>query len=84
VIYMGVVTAEAIADKLVGDGLSGATPVAVVENASRPTMRVLRGQLESLGDLVARNRVKSPAVIIVGEVAREADAHLEDFAEQAA
>jgi uroporphyrin-III C-methyltransferase len=84
VIYMGVVTAEAIADKLVADGLSGATPVAVVENASRPKMRVLRGQLESLGDLVARNRVKSPAVIIVGEVAREADAHLEDFAEQAA
>jgi uroporphyrin-III C-methyltransferase len=44
-------------------------PLAVVENAARPDMRVLRGPLAGLGDLVAREKVKSPALIIIGEVA---------------
>lgn len=69
VIYMGVATSEAIAEKLIADGLSPAMPLAVVENAARPDMRVLRGQLAGLGELVAREKVKSPALIIIGEVA---------------
>lgn len=71
VIYMGLATAEAIADKLIADGLSPAIPVAVIENATRPEMRVLRGPLAGLADLVAANRVKSPAIIVIGEVAAE-------------
>lgn len=71
VIYMGLATAEAIADKLIADGQSPAIPVAVIENATRPEMRVLRGPLAGLADLVAANRVKSPAIIVIGEVAAE-------------
>jgi uroporphyrin-III C-methyltransferase len=71
VIYMGLATAEAIADKLIADGLSPAIPVAVIENATRPAMRVLRSPLAGLADLVARHKVKSPAVIVIGEVAAE-------------
>ena len=85
VIYMGVASAEAIAAKLVADGLAGETPVAVVENASRPAMRVLRGTLGGLGRLVDHENVSSPAVIVVGHVASEAElAHLGKVAEQAA
>lgn len=69
VIYMGVATAEAIAEKLMADGLSPAMPVAVIENATRPTMRVLRAPIAGLPDLVAAKKVKSPAVIVIGEVA---------------
>jgi uroporphyrin-III C-methyltransferase len=69
VIYMGVATSEAIAEKLIADGLAPTMPLAVVENAARPDMRVLRGPLAGLGDLVAREKVKSPALIIIGEVA---------------
>ncbi len=69
VIYMGVATADAIADKLMADGLAPDMPVAVIENASRPQMRVLRAPLAGLGALVASERVKSPAVIVVGSVA---------------
>lgn len=69
VIYMGVATSEAIAEKLIADGLSPAMPIAVVENAARPQMRVLRGALAGLADLVAREKIKSPALIIIGEVA---------------
>lgn len=68
VIYMGVATAEAIADKLIADGLAPDMPVAVIENATRPTMRVLRSSLAGLADLVASERVKSPALIVIGEV----------------
>ena len=71
VIYMGLATADAIAEKLIEDGLSPEMPVAVVENATRPTMRVLRSPLAGLGDLVSRHKVKSPALIIIGEVAAQ-------------
>lgn len=71
VIYMGLATAEAIADKLIADGLAPDMPVAVIENATRPQMRVLRTSLAGLPDLVARKKVKSPAVIVIGEVTAE-------------
>jgi uroporphyrin-III C-methyltransferase len=71
VIYMGVSTAEAIAEKLIGDGLAPDMTVAVIENATRPRMRVLRAPLAGLPALIARHKVKSPAVIVIGEVAGE-------------
>jgi len=81
VIYMGLATAEAISDKLIEDGLAPTMPVAVIENATRPDMRVLRCPLAGLGDLVARHKVKSPALIVIGEVAADpADAPLQTLA----
>lgn len=74
VIYMGLATSHDIAEKLMGDGLSPLTPVAIIEKATRPDQRVLRSLLADLGDLVARAQVASPALIVVGDVVREADA----------
>lgn len=71
VIYMGLATSEAIAEKLIVDGLAPDMPVAVIENATRPQMRVLRASLAGLPDLVVRHKVKSPAVIVIGEVTAE-------------
>jgi uroporphyrin-III C-methyltransferase len=71
VIYMGVATAEAIAEKLMADGLAPQVPVAVIENATRPDMRVLRGPLAALPALISREGVKSPALIVIGEVTAE-------------
>jgi uroporphyrin-III C-methyltransferase len=73
VIYMGVSTAAAISEKLMGDGLAPDMPVAVIENAARPEMRVLRGLLAGLPELVEAQRVKSPALIVIGEVTARAD-----------
>ena len=82
VIYMGLATAAAITDKLIADGLSPEVPVAVIENATRPGMRVLRGVLAGLDTIVSRHRVKSPALIIIGEVAaREHAGQLAHIAE---
>jgi uroporphyrin-III C-methyltransferase len=74
VIYMGVATADDIADKLMADGLSPDTPVVVLENGTRPEQRALRTLLADLGDMVRREDVRSPAVIVVGHVAGLADA----------
>jgi len=74
VIYMGLATAHEIAEKLMRDGLSPHTPIAVIESATRPEQRVLRSLLADLGDLVTRENVKSPGLIVVGDVVVHADA----------
>lgn len=83
VIYMGVKTAPQIAEKLMADGLSPAMPLAVIENAARPEMRVLRSPLAGLPDMVEREHVKSPALIVIGEVAAREDADLAMIAVEA-
>jgi uroporphyrin-III C-methyltransferase len=80
VVYMGVATSEAIAEKLMADGLAPDVPVAVIESATRADMRVLRGPLAGLPSLVAKGRVKSPALIVIGDVAAEPDSELRSLA----
>lgn len=75
VIYMGVASAADIADKLMADGVPGAMPVAVLENGTRPTMRTLRCRLDELGEMVVRDHVVSPALIVVGDVTDETLMH---------
>lgn len=84
VIYMGVATAPQIAEKLMADGLAPDLPVAVIENGARLQMRVLRGVLAGLPDLVAREAVVSPALIVIGEVTAREDAPLSALALEAA
>lgn len=74
VIYMGVANAEAIVEKLIDDGAAPELPVAVLENGTRNNFRALRTLLTDLGDMVRREDVKSPALLVVGEVARYGDA----------
>jgi len=83
VIYMGVKTAPQIAEKLMADGLTPDAPVAVIENAARAEMRVLRASLAALPELVEQQRVRSPALIIIGEVTARNDAAFAQFALEA-
>jgi uroporphyrin-III C-methyltransferase len=83
VIYMGLATAEQIAEKLIADGLSPDTPLAVVENATRPDMRVLRGVLTGLAALVSAEQVQSPALIIIGAVTARQNTQLRALALEA-
>ncbi len=74
VIYMGVATADAISEKLIDDGLSPDTPVAVLENGTRGSARAIRTLLTDLGAMIAREGVKSPALIVVGDVVLRSEA----------
>ena len=74
VIYMGVATADAIADKLIADGVAPDMPVAVLEKGTCPGHRALKTLLADLGAMVGREKVASPAIIVVGEVVAISDA----------
>lgn len=74
VIYMGVATADDIAEKLIADGVSPDTPVAVLERGTRQGARAIRTLLTDLGGMIEREGVKSPAIIIVGDVVLHSDA----------
>ena len=74
VIYMGIATATDIADKLMADGVAPDMPVAVLERGTLDGHRALKTLLADLGPMVAREGVKSPAIIVVGEVVELSDA----------
>lgn len=84
VIYMGIKTSPQIAEKLMADGLAPDMPVAVIENGARPDMRMLRAPLAGLPDLVEREQVVSPALIVIGEVTAREDVAVAALAEEAA
>jgi uroporphyrin-III C-methyltransferase len=72
VIYMGVASAAPIAEKLMADGLAPTMPLAVIENAARPQMRVLRGA-GGAGRSGRPEPCQSPALIVIGEVTARGD-----------
>ncbi len=67
--YMGVNQAGEVARQLLAHGRSPDTPFAIVENGTRPGQRVLTGTLAGLDATIGLQKVVSPSIIIVGEVA---------------
>ncbi len=76
VVYMGVSAAGEIADKLIDVGLGAMTPIAIVENGTRWDQRVVKGELQDAADLIRRHGVAGPALLVIGEVTRAAEAGL--------
>jgi uroporphyrin-III C-methyltransferase/precorrin-2 dehydrogenase/sirohydrochlorin ferrochelatase len=68
-VYMGVAAAAAVQERLLAGGLPPATPVAIVENGTRPGQRVVVTELAALAGTVAALGIRSPATLIVGRVA---------------
>jgi uroporphyrin-III C-methyltransferase/precorrin-2 dehydrogenase/sirohydrochlorin ferrochelatase len=70
-IYMGATEAQSVRDRLLGAGADPGTPVAIIENGTRPDERVSIGRLADLARLaVSHTRGDAgPSLIIVGEVA---------------
>lgn len=71
VVYMGVSAAPAVAARLIAAGRSPATPVLVVENASRADERRVATTLAALGADVAG--LTGPALLMIGEAMALAD-----------
>jgi uroporphyrin-III C-methyltransferase len=69
VVYMGVATAPVLEAGLLA-GLPSSTPVAIVERATLPEQRHVVCRLDALAATIARERLASPAVIVVGDVVR--------------
>jgi uroporphyrin-III C-methyltransferase len=69
VVFMGVGTADVIAARLIAAGRDPVTPVAVVENGTRPNEKAAFGNLGGLPELIQSNGILGPALLIIGEVA---------------
>lgn len=70
VILMGLRPISKIAKALMDGGLSGETPVAVIEWGTLGRQRTLISRLADVAEEVHRRRFKSPSVIVIGEVAQ--------------
>jgi len=68
-LYMGVAGLGTIRARLLAHGRAPRTPVAIVESASRPEQRVTLTSLDELGAGAGSGDIRSPALVIVGEVA---------------
>ena len=68
-VYMGVAGLEGLRDRLIAHGRAASTPFALVENGSRREQRVLNGTLADLPETARSHQVRSPALLILGEVA---------------
>lgn len=68
-IYMGVAGLDRLQEQLLAHGRAPTTPFALVENGSRANQRVITGTLANLPERARAHAVRSPALLILGEVA---------------
>jgi len=69
VVYMGVAQLPGIIARLRAAGAVPGHPVAIIERATLPEQRILRGTLADITALAAAQQVEPPALLIVGDVA---------------
>lgn len=71
VIYMGVAKLADIRTGLLAGGMPGEMPVAMIESASLPQQRECRSRLASMLDDATAFALKSPAILVIGEVVQQ-------------
>jgi uroporphyrinogen III methyltransferase/synthase len=68
VFFMGVKNLPDITQKLIANGKSPDTPVAVVRWGTTPSQKTVTGTLDNITERVQKAGMKAPAIIVVGEV----------------
>jgi uroporphyrin-III C-methyltransferase/precorrin-2 dehydrogenase/sirohydrochlorin ferrochelatase len=68
VMLMAVERIDAIATTLIKHGRPAQTPVAIVQEGTMAAQRVLRATLADVAEAVAREGVRPPAIVVVGDV----------------
>jgi uroporphyrin-III C-methyltransferase/precorrin-2 dehydrogenase/sirohydrochlorin ferrochelatase len=75
VVMMGVQKIGAFAEVLIEHGRPADTPVAVIQDGTLRSQRTVRATLAKVADAIADERVRPPAVIVIGAVAGLAAGH---------
>jgi len=70
VFYMGLVGVKTICKELIAHGMSKDMPMALVQKATTADQRLFTGTLENMPEIVEREDIKPPTLIIVGEVVK--------------
>ncbi len=73
VFLMGLQHVESIAAGLMGAGRREDTPIAVISNGTLPTQNKCVGTLGNIGAKMKEAHLKSPAIIVVGDVVNMSD-----------
>ena len=68
VFLMGVGNLPQIVEKLIANGKDEKTPIALIRWGTRPEQQVVTGTLENIVAVVEQAGLKSPAIIIIGQV----------------
>ena len=68
VFYMGLLSLQTICDELISHGSSPDTPIAAIEQGTMPNQRVVTSTLEKITPIVTRLDLKSPTMLIIGDV----------------
>jgi uroporphyrinogen III methyltransferase/synthase len=68
VIYMGIKNLKSITEKMIKYGRDPLTPVAVVRWASTSEQRTVVGNLKNIAEVVQKNNIKPPSLVVIGEV----------------
>ncbi len=68
VVYMGIKNLQSITEKVIKYGRDPQTPVAVVRWASTSEQRTVVGTLENIAEVVRKENIKPPSVVVIGEV----------------
>lgn len=76
VVYMGVAKLDEVQNCLLAGGMRADMPVAMIENASLPQQREYRSTLHDMQRAAAEFHLKSPAVLVIGEVAAQSQAQV--------
>lgn len=69
-VYMGVAMLGTVQARLIAHGRGADTPFALIENGTRPEQRVVAGTLGQLAETAQAHAVRSPALLVIGEVAQ--------------
>ena len=69
VFYMGMGTLDSTARQLIENGKPADTPAAVIANATSPMQRVARAPLERINDTCEQQKIKPPAIVVIGAAA---------------
>ena len=70
VIYMGITGLDTISTELQAAGLPGDTPAALIYRATWPNQQIYPGTLATLPETARTNKVKPPALVVIGSVVR--------------
>jgi len=68
VVYMGLKALDSVVTRLIAAGRDPLTPIALVENATLPSQRVLVGNLTDIVEKASRSSWDGPTLILVGHV----------------
>lgn len=68
VIYMGVTALPEMVSEICKKNGNCNIPVAIIENASLPQQRIIRGQLGNIAEIAEKSNVQPPALIIMGKI----------------